>query len=110
MNAIPPLQLSGTLKMRSCIISSSFLLVSPIPQCAASFCRKQQKGKGGRRLGVNRQMPILGTSCSCGALLRKTHDVRGSPCFLKPFKATVATIASACRFPETIFGQKNVFP
>lgn len=53
MNAIPLLQLSGAVKKRGCIISSSFLLVSPIPQCAASFCRKHKKeGEGGGKGGL----------------------------------------------------------
>ena len=69
-------------------LSSGPALTHP-PRVLLPIAGNKKKG-----VDVNRQMPILSASCSCGASQRKTHDVCGSPCFLKPFKATVVRIAS----------------
>lgn len=90
-------------------VNSPLALVSPIPQCGAftmiaSFWSKKEKG-----VEVNRQMPILGTSCCCGTWRGKPMTWVGALVSWSHLKQQQWDCIRAFYFPQPIFGQWNSF-
>lgn len=88
--------------------------MTPIPPGCCFLLQEERKMGGGvccalshTHTQTHTQMPIFSSSGCSGPAQRKTHDVSGSPAFLKPFKVTTPDCVSACCFLQTIFGQWN---